>query len=76
MTTALIGVLFFTVLILILVILLNFAGDKLLPQGDVEIEINGDKDKSISEGAIEPWRRGGKGYILYYRALLRLLKWT
>ena len=32
-----------------------------------------DKDKSISGGAIESWRRGGKGYILYYRALLREL---
>ncbi|MFC1709262.1 excinuclease ABC subunit UvrA [Candidatus Omnitrophota bacterium] len=32
-----------------------------------------DRDKSINEGAIEPWKRGGKGYILYYRALLREL---
>lgn len=48
MITALIGVLFFTGLILLLVILLNFAGDKLLPQGDVKIEINGDKEKSIT----------------------------
>lgn len=32
-----------------------------------------DRDKSINGGAIEPWRRGGKGYILYYRALLREL---
>ncbi len=47
MFTALIGVAFFTALILILVILLNIAGSKLLPQGDVEIEINSDKDKSI-----------------------------
>jgi len=47
MATALIGVIFFTSLILLLVILLNFAGSKLLPQGDVQIEINGDKDKSI-----------------------------
>jgi len=30
-----------------------------------------DKDKSLGEGAIEVWRRGGKGYIMYYRALLR-----
>ena len=30
-----------------------------------------DKNKSLSEGAIEVWRRGGKGYIMYYRALLR-----
>lgn len=48
MITALIGVLFFTGLILLLVILLNFAGDKLLPQGDVKIEVNGDKEKSIT----------------------------
>ena len=47
MTTALIGVLFFTALILILVILLNFAGDKLLPQGEVTIEINDDSEKSM-----------------------------
>ncbi|MCM8780147.1 MAG: excinuclease ABC subunit UvrA, partial [Candidatus Omnitrophica bacterium] len=32
-----------------------------------------DKDKSINEGAIEVWKRGGKGYIMYYRALLREL---
>jgi len=32
-----------------------------------------DKDKSINEGAIEPWKRGGKGYIMYYRAMLREL---
>ena len=32
-----------------------------------------DKDKSINAGAIEPWKRGGRGYILYYRALLREL---
>lgn len=48
MVTALIGVLFFTGLILILVILLNFIGDKLFPPGNVEIEINKDKEKSIS----------------------------
>lgn len=48
MVTALIGVLFFTGLILLLVILLNFIGDKLLPQGNVDIEINEDKEKSIS----------------------------
>ncbi len=32
-----------------------------------------DKDKSIREGAIGPWRRGGRGYILYYRGILREL---
>lgn len=48
MATALIGVLFFTALILLLVILLNFAGSKLLPQGDVQIEINNNSEKSIT----------------------------
>ena len=48
MAAALIGVIFFTSLILLLVILLNFAGSKLLPQGDVQIEINDDKEKSIT----------------------------
>jgi len=32
-----------------------------------------DSDKSINEGAIEPWKRGGRGYILYYRSMLREL---
>ncbi len=32
-----------------------------------------DKNKSLNEGAIEPWRRGSRGYILYYRSLLREL---
>jgi len=32
-----------------------------------------DRDKSISGGAIESWKRGGKGYVLYYRALLKEL---
>ncbi|MCM8811809.1 MAG: excinuclease ABC subunit UvrA [Candidatus Omnitrophica bacterium] len=30
-----------------------------------------DPSKSIAEGALEPWRRGGRGYILYHRALIR-----
>ncbi len=30
-----------------------------------------DKTKSIIEGAIEPWKKGGRGYILYYRRYLR-----
>jgi len=30
-----------------------------------------DTAKTLREGAIEPWRRGGRGYIMYYRALLR-----
>ncbi|MFA4984089.1 MAG: excinuclease ABC subunit UvrA [Candidatus Omnitrophota bacterium] len=32
-----------------------------------------DKNKSINDGAIEPWKRGGHGYILYYRWLVREL---
>jgi len=32
-----------------------------------------DKTRSLAEGAIEPWRRGGRGYIMYYRSLLRRL---
>ena len=32
-----------------------------------------DKNKSINEGALEPWKRGGRGYILYYRWLVREL---
>ena len=37
----------FTGVILVLVLLLNFAESKLLPQGDVTIKINGDDDKAI-----------------------------
>ena len=37
----------FTGVVSTLVIILNFAESKLLPQGDVMIEINGDYDKSI-----------------------------
>lgn len=32
-----------------------------------------DKKKSLAEGAIEPWRRGGRQLILYYRRMLRSL---
>lgn len=32
-----------------------------------------DKIKSINEGAIQAWKRGGRGYILYYRWLIREL---
>lgn len=34
-----------------------------------------DRNKSINEGAIAPWKRGGRGYILYYRWLLRELSY-
>ncbi len=30
-----------------------------------------DKSKSLREGAVEVWRRGSRGYMMYYRALLR-----
>ncbi|MFH1772535.1 MAG: excinuclease ABC subunit UvrA [Candidatus Omnitrophota bacterium] len=32
-----------------------------------------DKVKTLRDGAIEAWRRGSKGFILYYRALLKQL---
>ncbi|MFC1804218.1 excinuclease ABC subunit UvrA [Candidatus Omnitrophota bacterium] len=32
-----------------------------------------DRSKSINDGAIEAWKRGGRGYILYYRWLIREL---
>ncbi|MCX5705535.1 MAG: excinuclease ABC subunit UvrA [Candidatus Omnitrophica bacterium] len=32
-----------------------------------------DKTKSINDGALAPWKRGGRGYILYYRWLIREL---
>ncbi|MBN3039169.1 MAG: excinuclease ABC subunit UvrA [Candidatus Omnitrophica bacterium] len=32
-----------------------------------------DKNKTLAQGALEPWRRGGRGYILYYRGLIREL---
>ncbi len=32
-----------------------------------------DKNKSINQGGIAPWKRGGKGYMLYYRWLLKEL---
>ncbi|MFO8052696.1 MAG: excinuclease ABC subunit UvrA [Candidatus Omnitrophota bacterium] len=32
-----------------------------------------EKDKSLSQGAIEPFRRGSRGSMMYYRALLREL---
>ncbi|MCD6584025.1 MAG: excinuclease ABC subunit UvrA [Candidatus Omnitrophica bacterium] len=43
--------------------LLEFDPDLVIP----------DKKRSLREGAIEPWRRGSRGYILYYRSLLREL---
>ncbi len=46
----------------------NGLGTKLEFDPDLVIP---DKHKTLNEGAIEPWRRGGHGYILYYRSLLR-----
>ncbi|MBU0548825.1 MAG: excinuclease ABC subunit UvrA, partial [Candidatus Omnitrophica bacterium] len=46
----------------------NGLGTKLEFDPDLVIP---DKDKSINQGALEPWRRGGRGYILYYRSLVR-----
>jgi len=34
-----------------------------------------DKNKSINAGCLEPWKRGGRGYILYYRWLIRELSY-
>ncbi|HTZ10766.1 MAG TPA: excinuclease ABC subunit UvrA [Candidatus Margulisiibacteriota bacterium] len=34
-----------------------------------------DKNKSINEGALAPWKRGGRGYMLYYRWLIRELSY-
>ena len=48
----------------------NGLGTKLEFDPDLVIP---DKSKSINEGAIEAWKRGGRGYIIYYRALIREL---
>ena len=47
MALAVLSIAVFTGVILILVLILNFAESKLLPQGDVTIKINDDDDKSI-----------------------------
>ena len=43
----LVGVLVFTAVIILLVLLLNFVGDLLLPQGEVSLVINDDASKSL-----------------------------
>ncbi|MDD5108847.1 MAG: excinuclease ABC subunit UvrA [Candidatus Omnitrophica bacterium] len=48
----------------------NGLGNKLKFDPDLIIP---DKKKSINAGALEPWKRGGRGYILYYRWLIREL---
>ena len=47
MISMLLSIIIFTGLILILVMLLNFAESKLLPQEEVSIKINGNNDKLI-----------------------------
>jgi len=48
----------------------NGLGNKLEFDPDLIIP---DRNKSINAGALEPWKRGGRGYILYYRWLIREL---
>jgi len=48
----------------------NGLGNKLEFDPDLIVP---DKNKSINGGALEPWKRGGRGYILYYRWLIREL---
>ena len=45
--STLLSVAIFTGVILILVLMLNLAESKLLPQGDITLNINGDDEKSI-----------------------------
>ena len=47
-TTSIVSIFVFSFLILLLVVMLNIAEKKLLPQGDAKILINGDNDKSPS----------------------------
>ena len=46
LTTSIVSIVVFSLIILFLVILLGFAEKKLLPQGDAKILINGDSEKS------------------------------
>ncbi len=50
----------------------NGLGNKLKFDPDL---IMPDKNKSINAGALAPWKRGGRGYILYYRWLIRELSY-
>jgi excinuclease ABC subunit A len=45
-------------------------GQKLVFDPDLVIP---DPDKSLDQGAVAPWRRGGKRMIVYYKAMLRSL---
>ena len=50
----------------------NGLGNKLKFDPDLIIP---DKNKSINGGALAPWKRGGRGYIMYYRWLIRELSY-
>ena len=50
----------------------NGLGNKLKFDPDLIIP---DRNKSINAGALAPWKRGGRGYILYYRWLIRELSY-
>jgi len=50
----------------------NGLGTKLKFDPDLIIP---DRNKSINAGALAPWKRGGRGYILYYRWLIRELSY-
>jgi len=50
----------------------NGLGTKLEFDPDLVVS---DRNKSINAGAIEPWKRGGRGYVLYYRWLIRELSY-
>ena len=51
----------------------NGLGIKLKFDSDLVVP---DKNKSVNDGAIAAWKRGGRGYILYYRWLIRELSYT
>jgi excinuclease ABC subunit A len=42
------------------------------PEFDLDLVIP-DKKKSLQEGAIEAWRKGSRGYVMFHKALLREL---
>ena len=48
LTEILLGVSMFTAVVLLLVVVILFARRLLVPQGDIEIEINGDPDKTLT----------------------------
>ncbi len=49
--TIVLGVVFFTLIVLALVLLILFAKSKLVSSGDITISINGDPEKSITTAA-------------------------